>query len=75
MQPPIFNELKLLQNLPCHPEFIHILTAIFWIGGMLFTAAVLVPASRHQLPKNKKGAFLRSSAKSLAAFPGSFSWY
>jgi uncharacterized membrane protein len=26
---------------------IHILAAIFWIGGMLFTAAVLVPASRH----------------------------
>ena len=37
--------------------FIHILSAIFWIGGMLFTAAVLVPASRHQLLKKKKGAF------------------
>ncbi|NGP75106.1 DUF4149 domain-containing protein [Balneolaceae bacterium YR4-1] len=35
--------------------FIHILSAIFWIGGMLFTAAVLVPASRHQLLANKKG--------------------
>lgn len=37
--------------------FIHILSAIFWIGGMLFTVAVLVPASRHELLKNKKGAF------------------
>jgi len=37
--------------------FIHILSAIFWIGGMLFTAAVLVPASRHQLLIDKKGAF------------------
>lgn len=37
--------------------FIHIVSAIFWIGGMLFTAAVLVPASRHQLLKKKKGAF------------------
>lgn len=37
--------------------FIHILSAIFWIGGMLFTVAVLVPASRHQLLINKKGAF------------------
>lgn len=37
--------------------FIHILSAIFWIGGMLFTVAVLVPASRHQLLANKKGAF------------------
>lgn len=37
--------------------FIHILSAIFWIGGMLFTAAVLVPASRHELLKKKKGAF------------------
>ena len=38
--------------------FIHITSAIFWIGGMLFTAAVLVPASRHELLKNKKGEFL-----------------
>ena len=37
--------------------FIHITSAIFWIGGMLFTAAVLVPASRHELLKNKKGEF------------------
>lgn len=37
--------------------FIHILSAIFWIGGMLFTVAVLVPASRHQLLVNRKGAF------------------
>ena len=37
--------------------FVHILSAIFWIGGMLFTAAVLVPASRHEILKNKKGAF------------------
>lgn len=37
--------------------FIHILSAIFWIGGMLFTAVVLVPASRHEILKNKKGAF------------------
>jgi len=37
--------------------FIHITSAIFWIGGMLFTVAVLVPASRHKLLKNKKGEF------------------
>lgn len=37
--------------------FIHILSAIFWIGGMLFTVAVLVPASRNRLLANKKGAF------------------
>lgn len=37
--------------------FIHMLSAIFWIGGMLFTVAVLVPASRHQLLANKKGQF------------------
>ena len=37
--------------------FIHILSAIFWIGGMLFTVAVLVPASRHSLLANNKGAF------------------
>jgi uncharacterized membrane protein len=37
--------------------FIHILSAIFWIGGMLFTVAVLVPASRHQLLVKKRGEF------------------
>jgi uncharacterized membrane protein len=37
--------------------FIHITSAIFWIGGMLFTAAVLVPASRHSLLKHRKGEF------------------
>lgn len=37
--------------------FIHILSAVFWIGGMLFTAVVLVPASRHELLKHKRGAF------------------
>jgi uncharacterized membrane protein len=37
--------------------FIHITSAIFWIGGMLFTVAVLVPASRNKLLKNKKGEF------------------
>ncbi|WP_372635555.1 DUF4149 domain-containing protein [Fodinibius sp.] len=37
--------------------FIHLLSAVFWIGGMLFTAGVLVPASRHALLKKKKGAF------------------
>lgn len=37
--------------------FIYILSAMFWIGGMLFTAAVLVPASRHQILVKKKGEF------------------
>lgn len=37
--------------------FIHVLSAMFWIGGMLFTAAVLVPASRHKLLADKKGEF------------------
>ncbi|MDZ7683507.1 MAG: hypothetical protein U5J63_17795 [Fodinibius sp.] len=46
--------------------FIHILSAIFWIGGMLFTAAVLVPASRHQLLKNKKGAFFALVGKKFS---------
>lgn len=33
--------------------FIHILLAAFWIGGMLFTVAVLVPATRGTLKANK----------------------
>lgn len=46
--------------------FIHIASAIFWIGGMLFTAGVLVPASRHQLLKNKKGAFFTLIGKKFS---------
>lgn len=46
--------------------FIHVISAIFWIGGMLFTVAVLVPASRHQLLKNKKGAFFTLIGKKFS---------
>ncbi len=34
--------------------FLHILIAMFWIGGMLFTAAILVPATRKKLA-NRRG--------------------
>jgi len=34
--------------------FIHIIIACFWIGGMLFTAAILVPATRKRLA-NQRG--------------------
>lgn len=46
--------------------FIHILSAIFWIGGMLFTAAVLVPASRHRLLAAKKGPFFALVGKKFS---------
>ena len=39
--------------------YLHILSAIFWIGGLLFTVAVLVPASRHKALVQKKGALFR----------------
>lgn len=39
--------------------FIHILSAIFWIGGMLFTVAVLVPASRHKIIAPNRGTFFK----------------
>lgn len=50
--------------------YIHILSAIFWIGGMLFTVAVLVPVSRHQLLLNKKGEFFALIGKKFS----SISW-
>lgn len=46
--------------------FVHILSAIFWIGGMLFTATVLVPASRHKLLITKKGAFFTLIGKKFS---------
>ena len=39
--------------------YIHILSAIFWIGGMLFTVAVLVPASRHKIIEPNRGTFFK----------------
>ncbi len=34
---------------------IHILCAMFWLGGMLFTALVIVPTTRHHLIASKRG--------------------
>lgn len=39
--------------------YVHILSAIFWIGGMLFTVAVLVPASRHKIIAPNRGTFFK----------------
>jgi len=53
--------------------FIHILIAMFWIGGMLFTVAVLVPATRRRLAAQKGLLFTelgtRFSRISWALFP------
>ncbi len=37
--------------------YIHILSAIFWIGGMMFTVAVIVPASRNKLVVQNRGTY------------------
>lgn len=39
--------------------YVHILSAIFWIGGMLFTVAVLVPVSRHKIIEPNRGTFFK----------------
>ncbi|MGK7369514.1 MAG: DUF4149 domain-containing protein [Candidatus Halalkalibacterium sp. M3_1C_030] len=46
--------------------FIHMLSAIFWIGGMLFTVAVLVPASRNRLLADRKGKFFALIGKKFS---------
>lgn len=46
--------------------FLHILSAIFWIGGMLFTAIVLVPASHHKLLKGKRGSLFTIVGKKFS---------
>lgn len=33
--------------------FFHVIIAVFWVGGMFFTAAVLVPATRKRLSEHK----------------------
>ncbi|MBI3967396.1 MAG: DUF4149 domain-containing protein [Chloroflexi bacterium] len=37
--------------------FVHVLSAIVWVGGMLFLALVAVPATRH-LPPAERGALV-----------------
>ncbi len=53
--------------------FIHVIIAAFWIGGMLFTAAVLVPATRRKLAAQKGLLFIelgtRFSRISWVLFP------
>lgn len=39
--------------------FFHVIFAMFWIGGMLFTVAVLVPASRHKMFENRRGELFK----------------
>lgn len=46
--------------------FIHVIAAMFWIGGMLFTVGVLVPASRDTLLKDKRGAFFTLIGKKFS---------
>lgn len=43
--------------------FIHLLSAIFWIGGMLFTVMVLVPTMRHRAFSSQKGRFFAVMGK------------
>lgn len=53
--------------------FIHIIIACFWIGGMLFTAVILVPATRKNLAAYRSLLFIelgtRFSRLSWFLFP------
>ncbi len=53
--------------------FFHLVFVAFWMGGMLFTAAVLVPATRKKLASQKGLLFIelgtRFSRLSWAIFP------
>lgn len=51
--------------------YLHIASAIFWIGGMLFTAAVLVPASRHKVLAGKRGTLFSIVGKKFSRI----SWF
>lgn len=46
--------------------FIHIASALFWVGGMLFTVLVLVPASRHSMFKHKRGKLFEVVGKKFS---------
>lgn len=43
--------------------FIHILSAMFWLGGILFTAGVLVPTFRHKILDPHRGLFFTEMGK------------
>ncbi|MCO5248741.1 MAG: CopD family protein [Chitinophagales bacterium] len=43
--------------------FIHVLSAMFWLGGMLFTAMVLVPTFRDKILAEHRGLFFAKMGK------------
>lgn len=53
------NNILTIHHMYYLSVYLHILSAVFWIGGMLFTIAVLVPASRDRLLVEKRGAFFK----------------
>lgn len=46
--------------------FIHILSAMFWFGGMIFTALVLVPTFRHHILKPYRGFFFAEMGRKFS---------
>ena len=50
---------------------IHILSAMFWLGGMLFTVFVLVPTIRHKVLAPHKGVFFSIMGKKFS----NISWW
>lgn len=50
--------------------YIHILSAMFWLGGMLFTVFVLVPISRNSFISENRGVFFAIMGKRFS----SISW-
>lgn len=50
---------------------LHILSAMFWLGGMLFTVFVLVPTIRHKVLAPHKGVFFSIMGKKFS----NISWW
>lgn len=46
--------------------YLHIISAMFWIGGMLFTALVLAPASRKKVLADKRSVLFTIAGKQFS---------
>ncbi|WP_436794694.1 DUF4149 domain-containing protein [Actinospongicola halichondriae] len=48
-------------------RFVHVLSAMGWVGGQLFLSAVLLPVLRRRLPPDERGTLIHETARRFAS--------
>lgn len=52
--------------------WIHLMSAFIWIGGVIFSSLVLLPAAGNHLPNDTRGTFLRAVHNRFQKLSGVF---